>query len=307
MLLQWFSYALYSLFVTKALHSLQRIVHNAWQRDPAHRAGSHITALVGLETRRDHATYDWHGLKRGGTTRGGYIIFQYTLDGFGHYHDHAGTRRVGAGQAFTAIVPSDHRYYLPAESDGWTFFWLLFYHPYIVERMARVQERAGAVWAIAPDQPLAQRAARIFERIAGRQYADDLALEHALFDFLFDYERFAEDLLHPKPAREGLLTFVRRYVQTHLDEPVDVAKLAALKEMSRSHFTHEFRRKTGLTPAAFIADVRLDEVTRRLISTNDKLDAIAAATGFADANHLCKVFRRRYALTPGDYRRQVRG
>jgi transcriptional regulator GlxA family with amidase domain len=53
--------------------------------------------------------------------------------------------------------------------------------------------------------------------------------------------------------------------------------------------------------------VRLEEAARRLAQSGDTLSAVAAATGFADANHLCKVFRRHYGLSPGAYRGQLRG
>jgi transcriptional regulator GlxA family with amidase domain len=51
--------------------------------------------------------------------------------------------------------------------------------------------------------------------------------------------------------------------------------------------------------------VRLQEVSRRLVHSKEKLEAIARATGFADANHLCKVFRRHRHLSPGEFRRQM--
>lgn len=73
-----------------------------------------------------------------------------------------------------------------------------------------------------------------------------------------------------------------------------------------THFSHYFRAVTGLPPARFVTQIRLEEVTRCLLETNHTLETIAAATGFADAKHLCKVFRRHYHLSPGAFRRQMR-
>jgi transcriptional regulator GlxA family with amidase domain len=47
-------------------------------------------------------------------------------------------------------------------------------------------------------------------------------------------------------------------------------------------------------------------VTRLLAGTDEKLETIARQTGFADANHLCKVFRRHLQVSPGEYRKQMR-
>ncbi len=55
-----------------------------------------------------------------------------------------------------------------------------------------------------------------------------------------------------------------------------------------------------------MTQVRLEAAARHLAESDDTLDTIAAQTGVADANHLCKVFRRHYHLSPGTYRKQLR-
>jgi len=53
-------------------------------------------------------------------------------------------------------------------------------------------------------------------------------------------------------------------------------------------------------------EVRLEEALKRL-RTGAKLETIAAQTGFADANHFCKVFRRHFLSSPGAYRELISG
>jgi transcriptional regulator GlxA family with amidase domain len=55
-----------------------------------------------------------------------------------------------------------------------------------------------------------------------------------------------------------------------------------------------------------MAQVRLEEVARQLVQTDATLATVASETGFADANHLCKAFRRHYHLSPGTFRKQMR-
>ena len=85
---------------------------------------------------------------------------------------------------------------------------------------------------------------------------------------------------------------------------VDV--LAAEHGMSRSHFSHFFRVRTGRTPARFATEVRIHEATRLLLDTRAPLKQIADACGFLDANHFCKVFRRLQHLSPASYRQAIR-
>ena len=120
------------------------------------------------------------------------------------------------------------------------------------------------------------------------------------------YERHEYGRHYAPPLRERLLADVRREVVGSLGRPPDVARLARTRGMSRSHFSHHFKATTRQTPAQFVMQVRLEEVARRLLMSPAFLEEIVLGTGFANANHPCKVFRRHYHLSPGAFRRQMR-
>jgi AraC family transcriptional regulator len=99
-----------------------------------------------------------------------------------------------------------------------------------------------------------------------------------------------------------LLEEVRKRVFLDLRRAPSVDELAREHGMSRSHFTHFFRARTGLTPARFVAETRVREAARMLVQDRAPLRDIASACGFANANHFSRVFRRYQHLTPGAYR-----
>jgi AraC-like DNA-binding protein len=258
-----------------------------------------------VETRTPADRYDWHGLRRGADASHPLILLQCTLDGWGEYVEGAGSpARVDAGKAFCAVIPTDHRYYHPATSPTWTFVWLMIRHPYIVSRFVETRRSLPAVIAMPQESALFLRMVRLLETSESAS-ADLFAVEQALFDLMIEYERMAHAQLYPAEARERLLADVRAFVVAHLNRRVEVEELAEAVEMSRSHYAHHFKSLTGLPPAQFITQVRLDEAVHRLASSDRKLDAIAADTGFANANHFCKVFRRHFHMSPGEYRRQL--
>ncbi len=261
---------------------------------------------VGLEHRDTPRDYHWDGLSRGGRADSPFFIFQYTLKGFGVYEHQGVPRRVGPGQSFVAVVPSAHRYYLPTDSPGWTFGWFLLPHAYIVRRMIDRLAGTDCMQAFDPASPVISAVARLFEGVCGQTFRDEFAWENAAFDFLFEFERSFADRLYERPEREKLLADVAEKILRRLDRPVEIESLAAQWGMSRSHFSHYFKSKTGLSPARYVTDLRLEQVSKRLADTDDKLEVIARQTGFADANHLCKVFRRSLHVSPGEYRTQLR-
>lgn len=270
------------------------------------RYGPGRSLLVGLEHRDRPRDYHWDGLTRTGDPAAPYIVVQYTLDGYGIYEEKGVARRVEPGDAFFAVVPSAHCYYLPAESGGWTFFYVILTHAYIVRRMMERLKAVGHVMRFDPAGEVVTAAASLFENTCRQSFADEVAWESGMFDLLFAFERSCNQRLYQRPARDKLLADVRERVLRQMDRPIDIATLAGDWGMSRSHFGHYFKATTGLSPARYITDVRLEQVTRLLAGTDEKLETIARQTGFADANHLCKVFRRHLQVSPGEYRRQMR-
>lgn len=261
--------------------------------------------LAGVETRVPQDRYLWDGKKRQSDPANPTIVFQVTLSGWGIYESHGNKEELPVGRAFAAIVPSLHRYYLPQESPTWSFFWLVIRHPYVVSRMIEGQRRGvGAVLGVEAHSPVVQRTAEL----CAEAFADPFEEELALFSFLIAYERHIHEVTANRPTGPGeqLLSDTRRFVVERLALPSGVEELAAAYGMSRTRFSHRFREMTGEAPANFMAQVRLEEVARRLATTDATLDTIAQETGFADANHLCKAFRRHYQVSPGIYRRQIR-
>jgi AraC-like DNA-binding protein len=254
---------------------------------------------LGLETRTNPADYRWDGMKRGADPRHPFVVFQYTLAGMGIYEDGAGMRRLTPGHAFLTVVPSPHVYYLPRGSQAWNFFWLILDQAYVVERLAQLVRKRGAVAELAPGSPVVHRALALFEGLCFRSFADVLAVEGAMFEFMLEYER---SLAGAGNGDQWLLE-VRQRVMAELRSPLVVEQLAAERRMSRSHYTHAFRKATGLSPARYITEVRLQEVSRQLVQSDAPLKEIATHTGFADANHLCKCFRRVFHTSPGQFRR----
>lgn len=267
--------------------------------------GSDNYLLAGLETITPANHYYWDGLKRKGDPAHPFLVFQYTLDGWGCYAEGGAVQKLLPKMAFSAIIPSEHVYYLPPESAGWTFFYLLLNHPYVVSRINQQKKTMGAVITIEPDQLLLAQAIKIFESVCYRTFRDRFAQEQALFNFLIEYERLVYRLSQGNNLRESVLEEVRLYVVNNFDRPFGVQEMAHSKAMSRSHFSHFFKEATGLAPAQFIQSVRLEEAAHRLLETDQKVEAIAAASGFANATHFCKVFKQHFHLSPGEFRRQL--
>jgi len=98
---------------------------------------------------------------------------------------------------------------------------------------------------------------------------------------------------------------VRAYIAANLQENIRVRNLAAVVDMSESHFAHRFRAATGLSPHRFVTSVRLDRAQVRLACGSSSLLEIAFDCGFKDASHFSRVFKRFLGCTPNAFRRAI--
>lgn len=92
------------------------------------------------------------------------------------------------------------------------------------------------------------------------------------------------------------------YISEHVDETLDVPRLAKRAGMSVRNFSRRFRAETGSTPATYIERVRLEHARKLLEDTPHGIDEVAARAGFGHAETLRRVFARRIGLSPSEYR-----
>ncbi len=258
----------------------------------------------GYETRTDAKDYHWDGMRRGLSTKDSRVLFQYTLKGRGEYEEGEKLWSVEPDYGFTVILPSAHQYYLPDGPGSWTFFWFIVQHPFITERVRELRREAAAVQSWKVGSPALSAAAVLFESACLGQMRDVWSFEEKVLAWLLESERELHHRRYPQDERQRWLDETRQVVRERLENPPTAAELAEANRLERTMFARKFKAKTGLSPAAFVTEVRLEEALK-LLRTPAKLEEVAARTGFADANHFCKVFRRHFHSTPGAYRRLI--
>jgi AraC-like DNA-binding protein len=130
----------------------------------------------------------------------------------------------------------------------------------------------------------------------------DEAMVQVLGRILTRYTKLADP---EKPVRERrAISDVKDYLAANVTENVDLATLAELSGLSRSHLIRAFKRETGLTPHAFLIDRRV-RLARKLLREGITPVNVAASTGFADQAHMTRAFKARIGTTPGSFARMA--
>jgi transcriptional regulator GlxA family with amidase domain len=92
------------------------------------------------------------------------------------------------------------------------------------------------------------------------------------------------------------------WLPDNLRRDLTVDLLARRAAMSPRNFARLFQQELGKTPARHIEDLRLEAARRQLELTALSLEEVADASGFAGAETLRRMFKRRLGVTPGQYR-----
>lgn len=106
------------------------------------------------------------------------------------------------------------------------------------------------------------------------------------------------ELQHPA------LRKAQEYIHQHLDEPLEVERLADLAAMSVRNFSRQFSTATGLAPSRYIAQARLDQARWLLESSELPLAKIAHQCGFSSNEMLRRKFMQALKVEPADYRKR---
>jgi AraC family transcriptional regulator of arabinose operon len=94
------------------------------------------------------------------------------------------------------------------------------------------------------------------------------------------------------------------FMKGHLREPLNVGTLAALVNLSRSHFTTSFRRVTGYAPLSYLNHLRMQRAVQLLNTTDLPIKQISDQLGFSDQFYFSRAFSKMHNHSPSEHRRR---
>ncbi|WNJ98325.1 GlxA family transcriptional regulator [Thalassospiraceae bacterium LMO-JJ14] len=105
-------------------------------------------------------------------------------------------------------------------------------------------------------------------------------------------------------APPGSIRELQIWMLENLARDIDVGKLAEKTAMSPRTFYRQFKKSTGMTPAKFLSQSRLDAARRLIEESPMQIKVIAARCGFGDIERMRRAFQRGFGISPDDYRRR---
>ena len=103
-------------------------------------------------------------------------------------------------------------------------------------------------------------------------------------------------------ARRQRVDRLMGWIQTHLADDFRVSDAAAQVGVSTAAFARFFRREVGKGFVEFVNDARCSWAALRLIESRESITQIAQGCGYGSLSNFGEQFRRRYGVSPREYR-----
>lgn len=151
----------------------------------------------------------------------------------------------------------------------------------------------------------------VIENILYCYYDKDIAYELELKSLLFKFfSLLYKNNLIKKHQSKNNITFnttnkiklVLNYINDNYSEDISINTLAELCDYSEYHFMRFFKKHIGLTCIQYINNLRLEKSSILLTSTNNTIMDISLEVGFDNLSYFNKLFKRKYNLTPKEFR-----
>jgi DNA-binding response OmpR family regulator len=105
----------------------------------------------------------------------------------------------------------------------------------------------------------------------------------------------------------GFISSVHDIIDLHISEKeFNMDSIAQQLGVSRSSFFKKVKSLTGYSPMDLLKEYRMNKAEKLLRTTEHTISSIAFQSGFSDISYFGKCFRKKYGVSPKEYREKMR-
>jgi len=231
-------------------------------------------------------------------------ILIYCVDGKGTVNINSLTYDIVPGD-FIIIPHSIKHFYETDDTSPWTIYWCHFKglqsDAIVAQIFSKEQSYRYSVEFVDDRINLFDKLYNFLEQGYSTEnltYVNLLFLQY-LCSFAFRDRFYAiRPEIHTEPAEKSIL-----FMQNNLDKGLSLSELAASVNLSVSHYTFLFKRKTGFSPIEYFNHLKIQKACQYLQFTDLRIREIAFKVGIHDQFYFSRLFNRTMGFGPKEYRK----
>ncbi len=204
------------------------------------------------------------------------------------------------------ICPDVETYYESSIEDPWSYIWIGFSGIKARECISNC--------GFSDDKPVIscrctdQLRDCVEQLIDAHQltYANELKRSGLMMQFL---SLLIEDQAAMKPEQTNYdysgAIYVKHaitYLSQNYARKIKITELADYIGVNRSYLTNSFKKAMNMSPQEFLVNLRMDKAVSLLQNTTLPINTIAVQVGYDDSLAFSKIFKKKYGISPRQYR-----
>ncbi|MDE7131203.1 MAG: helix-turn-helix domain-containing protein [Lachnospiraceae bacterium] len=131
------------------------------------------------------------------------------------------------------------------------------------------------------------------------------ALYRLQYNMLLDFTNRVAQAQIPRDTTSDISKCIQ-YIKQHTNQAISVSDVAACVGKSRSYISRCFKKELGFQMNEFIMRCKLEEAKSLLAYTDKSISEISNYLCFSSQAYFQNVFKKKYGITPNEYRRRPR-
>ncbi|WP_416294710.1 helix-turn-helix transcriptional regulator [Paenibacillus illinoisensis] len=108
-------------------------------------------------------------------------------------------------------------------------------------------------------------------------------------------------------TKDPVISFVLDYLNHHYGEDINLNLVADKLNLTPGYLSSIFKEKTNINFSEYLNNLRVERAKELLVNVDLRIQDIAMQVGYQNVNSFIRMFKRRYGLTPGEYRKRHAG
>lgn len=133
-----------------------------------------------------------------------------------------------------------------------------------------------------------------------RAFCDKVESRGIVFQLLSHFFKYGETKIETEDNRIAKTIL---YIRKHINESIELEKLAEIAYLSKDHYIRLFRKALGTTPLQYINQKKIEKAQLLLITETLTVKEIAYLLAFEDYSYFNRLFKKITGVTPQEYRR----
>jgi len=211
-------------------------------------------------------------------------------------------RKINAGDMFILFPNIWHRF-KPDINAGWDEYWIEFDGDLVNHyRTIEFLNPENPIITVGLQNDIAVNYMKVINLIKDEKPGFQYIASGILLQILGQLFAVKKNHLFDGKIIENQISQAKLVIMENLQSTISQKDIARITGMGYSSYRKKFKEYTGISPAQYQINQRINMAKDLLITSNQSLKVIANDLGFDSSNYFSRLFKQKTGFTPSDFR-----